>query len=244
MNGIGLYIDLLKRSLLNLIYGPGGEHGFDMERRLRGRDWPRQGKTMVGSKALDNIQSCVEAVLHQKIPGDLLEAGVWRGGACILMRAILKAHGVTNRRVWVADSFRGLPPPDPARYPADTGDLHHTRTPLAISLTEVKENFRAYGLLDDQVKFLEGFFRDTLPKAPVKQLALLRLDGDMYESTIQTLEYLYPKLSPGGFLIVDDYMLPGAHRAVDDYRKTCGITAPLLPVDTEGRVYWRKERTP
>ena len=238
-----LYLDLLKKSLLNLIYGPDAERDFDLKLRTGGHDWPRHAKTMIGVKGLDNLQRCVETVLHEGIPGDLVETGVWRGGACILMRGILKAHGVTDRKVWVADSFQGLPPPDAARYPADAGDLHHTRTPLAIPLDEVKRNFSMYGLLDDQVRFLPGFFRDTLPSAPIEKLALLRLDGDMYEATIQSLENLYPKLSPGGVVIIDDYFLGSCRRAVEDYRHSCSIDAKILPVDPgdpKNKVYWKK----
>src|SRR5581483_8243445 len=121
------------------------------------------------------------------------------------MRGILKAYGITDRRVWVADSFAGLPPPDPDRFPEDSGATFHLDSRLSISLDQVRENFRRYGLLDDQVRFLEGYFTDTLPQCPAKELAVLRLDGDMYESTYVALENLYPKLSPRGYLIVDDY---------------------------------------
>ncbi len=78
--------------------------GGDLQWRMEGRDWPLLGHTMIGIKRLDNLQFCVERVLADDVPGDLIETGVWRGGATIFMRAILKAHGVTDRRVWVADS--------------------------------------------------------------------------------------------------------------------------------------------
>ncbi len=99
--------------------------------------------------------------------------------------------------------------------------------------------FQAYGLLDDQVVFLEGFFEDTIPTAPVEQLAVLRLDGDMYQSTIECMTHLYPKLSPGGFCIVDDYGLEGCAKAVDDYRAEHGIETPMERIDWTG-VFWRK----
>jgi O-methyltransferase len=117
--------------------------------------------------------------------------------------------------------------------------MHWTFTPLAISADEVRGNFERYGLLDEQVCFLEGFFQDTLADAPIDQLAVLRLDGDMYESTIVALEALYPKLSPGGYLIVDDYALPGCRQAVDDYRRDNGISEPLQEVDWTGR-FWQR----
>ena len=190
----------------------------DLEARKTGRDWPPEAETMIGLRRLDNLQDCIGSVIADGVPGDLIETGVWRGGASIFMRAVLAAYGDETRTVWVADSFSGLPPPDPA-YPVDAGDRHHTRSQLAISLEEVKENFRRYDLLDERVRFLEGWFKDTLPGAPIDRLAVVRLDGDMYGSTIEALEALYPKLSPGGYVIVDDYGLRGARAAVDDFRR-------------------------
>ena len=112
---------------------------------------------MVGLKRLANIRECVETVLADGVPGDLVETGVWRGGSCIFMRGILAAHGDPDRRVWVCDSFEGLPEHD-GRYEADIGDQFHTFAELAIPVEEVQENFRRYGLLDDRVRFLEGWF--------------------------------------------------------------------------------------
>jgi O-methyltransferase len=194
---------------------------------------------MIGLKRLDQLQFAVETVLAERIPGDLIETGVWRGGACIFMRAVLAAHGEAHRTVWVADSFRGLPPPDPTAYPADAGADWSQVTELVVSLDQVRDNFDRYRLLDDQVRFLEGYFRDTLPTAPIERLALMRLDGDLYESTIVALESLYPKLSRGGFVIVDDYALPTCQRAVDDFRREHQISESLERVDWTG-VHWRK----
>ena len=156
------------------------------------------------------------------------------------MRAILSAYGVVDRKVFVADSFEGLPKPDSKKYPADKGDKHYIHTYLAVSEENVKNNFRKYGLLDDQVVFLKGWFKDTLPNAPVEKLSILRLDGDMYGSTMEALESLYPKLSSGGFCIVDDYALRGCQMAIDDYRSRHQINSEMKGVDATGR-YWRKE---
>jgi hypothetical protein len=195
---------------------------------------------MVGLKRLDNLQYCVEDVLARGVPGDLIETGVWRGGSTIFMRAILKVHGVTDRRVWVADSFAGLPPPDEARYPADRGDQFYLSPELAISLEQVQANFERYNLLDEQVRFLKGWFSDTLPRAPIDALAVARLDGDMYGSTMDALTHLYPKLSRGGYLIVDDYgALPACRQAVHDYRDAHGITEEIVTVDWTG-AYWQR----
>src|SRR5260370_721437 len=91
--------------------------------RAIGRDWPAEDETMIGQVRLDHLHQCVEQVLEQGVPGDLMEAGVWRGGACILMRAVLKAFDDRERIVWAADSFAGMPTPD-GRYAEDAGDTH------------------------------------------------------------------------------------------------------------------------
>jgi O-methyltransferase len=213
---------------------------FSPEKRAQGLDHPTLGHTMIGLKRLDNIQHCVEDVLAKGVPGDLIETGVWRGGATIFMRAILKAYGVTDRKVWAADSFQGLPRPDPAKYPADLGDEHHMMFHLAVSLDEVKSNFASYGLLDEQVCFLKGWFKDTLPTAPIERLSVLRLDGDMYESTMEGLVHLYPKLSPGGYVIVDDYgYVESCRQAVSDFRARHGVVDQIQEIDWSG-IYWQR----
>ena len=212
---------------------------FDPQARAEGRDWPLEAETMIGLNRLDNLQSCVTDVLRRQVPGDLIETGVWRGGASIFMRAVLKVYGDTTRTVWVADSFQGLPPPDPERYPADKGDRLWTFAQLAIPLEEVKANFAKYGLLDDQVRFLAGWFRDTLPTIAAERFAILRLDGDLYESTMDALRNLYPKLSVGGYVIIDDYAIAGCKAAVEDFRAEHNITDKLEPIDWTG-AFWQR----
>ncbi len=235
MKAESLYINLLKRVLSDTVrddYDPGVEDG---------RGWPPTGYTMIGLKRLDNLQMCVEHVLRAGVPGDFIETGVWRGGATILMRALLAAAGDTQRRVWVADSFAGLPKPDADKYPADLNDTHHEMSDLlAIPVEQVQANFARFDLLDEQVVFLKGWFRDTLPNAPIEQLAVLRLDGDMYESTMDALVNLYPKLSVGGYAIIDDYgYVESCRQAVADYRQLCGIRDEIIQIDWTG-VYWRR----
>lgn len=204
------------------------------------------GETMMGMRRLNTLQTCIETVLQANVPGDFIETGVWRGGAVIFMRAMLKMHGETGRTVWVADSFSGLPKPDSERYPRDSGDQNWRCDHLAVSLDEVKANFARYGLLDDQVRFLPGWFRDTLPTAPIRELAILRLDGDLYESTEIALEHLYPKVVCGGYVIVDDCgAISGCRAAVDEYRARRRITEPMQFVrdPRQSCVYWRKTRS-
>jgi len=226
-----LYLQLLKRCLTRMLFPDaawefdlGRVRPFDPELRAIGRDWPTEAVTMVGLRRLDNLQDCIITVMEEHIPGDLVEAGVWRGGCGILMRAVLSAFGEGGRTVWLADSFQGLPEPSPQEYPGDAGDLHSRFTPyLGVPLETVKANLQCYELLDDRVRFLPGWFRDTLPVAPIEHIAVLRLDGDMYESTHQALSALYPKISPGGFVIIDDFgVLPNCRLAVEDFRAAHG----------------------
>lgn len=248
----GLYLTLLKRSLSDTLHRPepdaqagGSRFLVDfLSHYIRGR-----AVTMLPMVRLDHLQACVEDVLRRGVPGDLLEAGVWRGGAAILMRGVLRAHGVTDRCVWAADSFQGLPEPDAERFPREAA-AHHGPVMrdafghLAASLEDVQASFERYGLLDGQVRFLPGWFKDTLPTAPVERLALARVDGDYYESTRDALVHLYDKLSVGGYLIVDDYgedEWTHCRQAVDEFRAQRGITEPLVPVDRRCW-YWQRAR--
>jgi hypothetical protein len=235
-NWINFLSKTLQRFKLNLTVS----RKFTEHQRKEGLVWPGYADTMIGLKRLDNLQYCVETVLQENIPGDLIETGVWRGGACIFMKAVLKAYEIQDRKIFLADSFEGLPAPDEEKYPADCGDKHHTMDFFVVAPEEVKNNFKKYGLLDENILFLKGWFKDTIPIAPIEHLSILRLDGDMYGSTIEVLENLYPKLSKGGFCIIDDYALQNCKQAVDDYRKANNITSTMETVDWTGR-YWRKE---
>ena len=216
------------------------DRNISLNQRIEGLIWPGYADTMIGLKRLDNLQICIEIVCNDGVKGDFIETGVWRGGPCIFMRAVLVAHKIEGRKVFVADSFEGLPKPMEGKYPADKGDKHHTNYYLVVSQEEVENNFRRYGLLDDQVIFLKGWFKDTLPKAPIENLAILRIDGDMYGSTMESLKYLYPKLSAGGFCIIDDYGLGGCKLAVDDFRAKNQINSKIVEIDSIS-IYWRKD---
>src|SRR5882724_5246087 len=188
-----LYLDLLIKILANTIYEDPSIHPhstgpFQPGLRSEGHDWPAVAHTMVGIRRLENIRDLAQRALDEGVPGDFIETGVWRGGCCILMRGVLAANSVMDRKVHVADSFAGLPAPNLQAYPADDGWNFHQYKELAISLDEVKENFARYGLLDDQVVFLKGFFSDTLPVLDAGPFCLIRLDGDWYESTYVALD--------------------------------------------------------
>lgn len=261
-DAVDLYLELLKRALTHMLYWPldatpiaaysseemkaavlellerEGTLDFSAT-RAEGKDWPQFAQTMVGRARIDNVHACVEQVIADDVPGDLIEAGVWRGGVTILMRGVLRAHGVTDRKVFVADSFAGLPPPNPDLYPADVGDTHHSAEYLAVPLSDVRRNFDLYDLLDDQVEFLEGWFSETLPTVSDRTWSVVRVDGDLYESTMDTLVNLYPGLSVGGYVIIDDFAFGPCRQAVEDFRTKFGIDDPIHEVDWTG-VYWRR----
>jgi O-methyltransferase len=217
---------------------PGGDHAT----RAVGNDWPPHAETMAGLARLANVRAVTQAALADDIPGDLVETGVWRGGTAIYLRAILAAAGDTGRTVWACDSFEGLPEADAERFPMDVPLRLDEHPQLAVGVDQVKANFARYHLLDDQVRFVPGWFRDTLPKlaSELDAIAVLRLDGDMYESTIDALTHLEPLVSPGGFVIVDDYNgIDACHQAVTDHRDAHGITAEIHEVDWTA-IWWRK----
>ena len=245
-----LYLDLLKRVLTNSLFAiePNVE-ASPAEFTLGFLDHYIHGPaiSMLPIARLENIQTCVIDVIRRNVSGDLVEAGVWRGGATIFMRAILAALEEPHRCVWVADSLEGLPQPDAERFPieakAHEGPLMAKEfRHFAVAQEEVAANFAAFNLLDDRVKFLKGWFKDTLAVAPIDQLAVLRMDGDYYESTMDTLRGLYDKVSVGGYVIVDDYgedEWTNCRQAVDEFRSEHHIADPMIPVDRRC-FYWQR----
>ena len=211
-----MYFNLLKNTLLDNIYGSivgrfgkqgnTGWNGSDVipdfvdkgiiatpENIMIGNIWPLRAHTMIGMKRLNNIQWAVEQVMNNNIDGDFIETGVWRGGASIFLAALNKYYNL-NRKVYVADSFEGLPNTlnGDSRYP---DDIRHPGGEMAISLETVKSNFKKYDVLDETVVFIKGFFETSLKNVNFNKLSILRLDGDFYCSTIQVLDELYDKVS-------------------------------------------------
>ena len=229
--------DLLARTLRKRSISLIRENPFSAAKRDEGKDWPFFAYTMVGHRRLDNVQTCFEDVLRNGVPGDLVETGAWRGGTTIFMRALLKAYRVKDRKVWVADSFEGLPVP---KSSDDGCDLSQVQC-LKVSLEKVKSNFAKFGLLDEQVEFLQGWFCDTLPNAPIQNVSILRLDGDLYSSTMDSLQNLYHKVSKGGYVIVDDYYSwPSCRTAVADFLAKNSLKPEIKAIDWTG-AYWKCE---
>jgi O-methyltransferase len=232
-----LVVASLKRRGLKLVR----THGLDRNAREHGLDWPLFGMTMAGARRLENIQFCLETCLSEAIPGDFVETGVWRGGSCILAKAILKQYGANDRNVWCCDSFEGMPKPTPKDLQISSTADFSDRDFLTVSEEEVANNFRKFDLLDDRVRFVKGWFSETLPRAPIESIAVLRMDGDLYQSTMDALVSLYDKVSVGGFVIVDDYRSwPGCKQAVDEFRNELGCVSPdFVDIDAHA-IYWRK----
>jgi O-methyltransferase len=266
------YLALLKRAVANLLYpelelavsflskGRRGLAGVELQRALRDirtrepdayesliaaktHGWTLpHAHTMVGLFRLANLERCAERIFEDGIEGDFLEAGVCRGGAAIFMRGLQLAHGEGARKLWVVDSFEGVPPPVAEEDRPYDVHLEEERQPwIACDLQSVREHFRRYDMLSPEVRFLPGWVEDTLPTAPIGPLALLRLDVDLYSATAKCLDALYDRLVPGGFVVVDDYgSLRCCRDAVDSFRERRGISEPIHSIDATG-VYWRRE---
>jgi hypothetical protein len=143
-----------------------------------------------------------------EVEGDVVECGVWRGGFSIFLSYIFQ-----DKNIWVCDSFQGFQPLETAKHQYDKERhtptyTHNAVGPLGISLEEVQRHFKTYGLGDEKrIKFLKGFVKDTLPTSGIEKVSLLRIDVDAYSATLETLEELYDKVQPGGYIIFDDSCL-------------------------------------
>ena len=243
------YLQLVQEIVINAIYqdraiDPWSHPVFDSRKRDAGLDWPEQALTMIGRVRLQSLRECCELALRDQVPGDFVETGIWRGGACIMMAAVLAAHEDLARLVWGFDSFQGLPPPNEAEFPKDRGDQLHRFPQLAVSIECVIESFKRTDLWSEQVRLVKGWFKDSVPAAGVEKIAVLRLDGDLHESTIQVLEGFYPRLSAGGFCIIDDFgAMLSCRAAVEDYRRDHGVMEPIVNIDGKG-ILWRKQDCP
>lgn len=257
------YLDLLKLCLCDLAGASTREVTWTGDRRVfsrtltgeqqidnrkLGKDWPLDGLTMVGMSRLDDLQACVESVVTDGVEGDMIEAGAWRGGASILIRATLDSLGAYDRTLWVADSFQGFAPPEASDPEADRElETHMSQIGfLAPSLETVKGYFERFGVADN-VNFVPGYFEQTMVGLRGRRWSLVRLDADTYRATRVTLDALYWGLANGGYLVIDDYFHPylpeSCRRAVDDFRAEYSIDEPIEQIDWNGG-RWRKRSEP
>lgn len=243
-----LYLNTLKGSLTGILLetpsyadanSPDNLVPYNQKSRMGGEDWPAYGYTMVGMHRLDNLEKLGIHLLRQNVPGDFFECGVWRGGASIFMRGFLKAYQSKNRIVHLADSFEGLP----KASTREDNDGWAAMGLLRVPQEAVQKNFQKYGLLDDQVQFHKGFFRNSLPvvrqvfKEKRSKISLLRLDGDMYESTMDIFFNLAEFLSPGACIVVDDYCIAECKKAVHQFLNMHDLSPKIHIIDWCGAFF-------
>ena len=183
--------------------------------------------TMIHIPNLNNLHDLLTYVMENNLDGELVETGVWRGGAVIFMATFNKFYNL-NKKIYACDSYEGLP--KNSIYQEDAivnGNVK--QFDYAVSLEEVQNNFLKYDVLDENVIFVKGFFEDTMKNINIDKISMLRLDGDMYTSTIVVLEALYDKVVPNGVIIIDDYHwdIAGCCNAVDNFRKSRNITTKI-----------------
>ncbi len=208
------------------------------ESRVEGRDEPKNGYTMIGLKRMENLHNMLEFVRLNNIEGDLVETGVWKGGATIYMKFYCNLYNL-QKKIFVCDSFQGLPKPS-GKFQADVNDIHYTFESLKVSLEDVTNNFKLFGCLDDNVIFVKGFFGDTLPNNDkFTKISLLRMDGDMYESTHDVFYSLYHKVTDRAPIIIDDYCLDGCKKCVHDFISENNLSPTINKIDRCG-IYWFK----
>jgi hypothetical protein len=197
-----------------------------------------QPYTMTSVERMYALYTAVNHVLDNGIEGDFVECGVWRGGSAMLMAKILVDRGVTDRRVWLYDTFEGMTAPG-AYDTSFAGEAAVARDGWCeADIDDVTRNLRLTGIPESQRVLVKGKVEDTLPgEMPDGPIAVLRLDTDWYESTKHELNVLYPKLTGNGVLIIDDYgHWQGCRKAVDEYVREHGLPLMLTRVDYTCRV--------
>lgn len=212
--------------------------------------------SMLDTVRLENIENAVYHVIDKNIPGDFVECGVWRGGTGILIKDMLNRMHILDRHVYLLDSFEGMENLDQS---SSISDVHHPTDKICsdilnfvdqyfglmliqTSVGEVESNLKHFNCLDDRVHLIKGWFSDEFPFHKIDQISVLRMDCDYYYPTMICLKHLYPKISVGGVIILDEYYLDfmGERYAVDEFRKENNITSKIIRVD-RNVAYWIKE---
>ncbi len=242
-NGIDVSINILKSAGWGVI--PPEQYLADMDKEFLGI-WNKVKKyTLISPERAWALAEAVRYVCRTGIPGDIVECGVWKGGACLLASEILAAEEInTKRHIWLYDTFCGMVAPGMDDKIASSGQHLSERKPegwWASGIEEVKATINQSTLNQINFQFVQGPVEETLNHEVPKKLAILRLDTDWYESTMKELEVLYPLLSYGGILIIDDYgHFTGARKAVDDFFNKRDETVLLHRSDYTGRVLIKK----
>jgi O-methyltransferase len=206
------------------------------------------GATMTSTERMHALHQAVNYVTDAGVAGDVVECGVWRGGSSMLSALSLLARGDTSRTLWLYDTFEGMTPPGDLDVkfdgaPADELLAAQERSADAVNdwcvatVDDVRANMQSTGYPAARVRYVQGKVEETIPAEAPDAIAILRLDTDWFESTQHELVHLYPRLVPGGVLIVDDYgWWQGAREAVDRYFADHGVRMLLARVDQTGRM--------
>lgn len=189
--------------------------------------------TMVNKREFQTVINHYNNI--DKIEGDIIECGCWRGGFSIFLSYLFP-----DRNIWVSDSFEGFQPTNDAKYGYDMerhtpNFTHNSVGALAVSLEDVQNNFNLYALgNEERIKFLKGFVKDTLPTAPINKIALLRIDVDAFSATLEVLDELYDKVETGGYIIFDDSCLYETRDAIKEFFNKRNLPLVVLhPVSNE-----------
>jgi O-methyltransferase len=208
---------------------------YDPELRRIGNDWPPFGHTMVGHLRLQNIKNLIDEIVVKRVPGDFAELGVWRGGSCIYAKAVFNVHEQHNRRVYVFDAFDSL------------RNYGISAKYLSTSEATVRHNFNKYGVLDDRVVFIKGLFKTSVPdfrrSHSQTKIAVLRLDGNFYDSHQDALYYLYELVPVGGYVIFDDIRShPAVQQSWTDFQQDQGFSETLINVDNHAAYFMKTKK--
>ncbi len=217
-----------------------GEKGF-MDLYKKCKDY-----TMTSVERMFSLYKAIEFIVDNKIPGDIVECGVWKGGSMMLCALKLLEMGEITRKIYLYDTYKGMT--EPSHHDIRTFDNFKAKTKYDklkhkgikwdyASLNEVKRNCISTGFPKMNLIFIEGRIEETIPQTVPKKISILRLDTDWYESTYHELYHLYPKLSVNGILILDDYgHWKGAKEATDKYIKENNIKILFNRNDKTGRL--------
>jgi len=245
------------KSSLNLLLGKAGYRvvkldsptsplHFDMDLEFQPIFEKTREYTMTTMANMYALYKAIKYICEAEIPGDIAECGVWKGGSTMIAALTLLSLGETNRRLWLYDTYAGMAQPaeidiGPNEFSpqqrwenAEAGGLNTWNN---AALDEVKQNLYSTDYPQDKMNFVEGKVEDTIPGDAPEEIALLRLDTDFYESTYHELEHLFPRLSPNGVLIIDDYgWWKGSREATDKYFAENQTKILLHRVDPSSRV--------
>lgn len=202
--------------------------------------------TMTSVERMYAAYQAARYVTQQRLPGAIVECGVWKGGSSMMLMMTLLAYGAGDRDVYMYDTFEGMVEPGERDVDFRGEGAHQTWKNLQqngeggwcySSLAEVEQNVLLTGYSRDRVRLVQGKVEQTIPGQVPEQIALLRLDTDWYESTYHELKHLYPRLVKAGVLIIDDYgFWQGARQATDEYFAELATPVLLCRIDATGRL--------